>query len=84
MVAQGDEDPSTGALELAVQYRVEDGVVVLHVLDQEGVPKAESRLQVLPEGVVQKRSLGDLLVGILVEDELGSLSQGQLYYSGQK
>ena len=84
MVAQGDEDPSAGALELAVQYWVEDGVVVLHVLDQEGVPKAEGRLQVLPEGVVQKRSLGDLLVRILVEDELGSLSQGQLYYSGQK
>ena len=84
MVAQGDEDPSPGALELAVQYRVEDGVIVLDVLDQEGVAEAESRLQVLPEGVVQKRSLGDLLVGILVEDELGSLSQGQLYYSGQK
>ena len=84
MVAQGDEDPAPGSLELSVEHRVEDGVVVLHVLDQEGVPKAEGRLQVLPEGVVQKRRLGDLLVGILVEDELGSLSQGQLYYSGQK
>ena len=46
--------PAPGSLELAVEHRVEDWVVVLHVLDQEGVSEAEGRLEVLLEGVVQK------------------------------
>ena len=42
-------------------------VIVLNILDQQGVAKPEGGLQVLTEGVVQARSLSNLTVILLIQ-----------------
>ncbi len=75
LVAERDEDAAARAPDLAVQHRVEDGVVVLDVLDEDGVAEAQRRLQVLAERVVEEGGLGYLAVFVRVHDELGGLAR---------
>ncbi len=41
LVTEGDEDTSSGSLQLLVEDGIEDGVVVLHVLHQKWVSETK-------------------------------------------
>jgi hypothetical protein len=41
LVTEGDEDTSSGSLQLLVENGIEDGVVVLHVLHQKWVSETK-------------------------------------------
>ena len=73
LIGERDEDAFAGAPELPVEDGVEDGVVVLDVLHEQRVAEAQRRLEVLAERVVEEARLGDLAVGVLLQDELGRL-----------
>ena len=73
LICERDEDACAGAPELPIEDGVEDGVVVLDVLHEQRVAEAQGRLEVLAERVVEEARLGDLAVGVLLQDELGRL-----------
>ena len=71
LVAQLDQAAALGVPNLAVQHRAHDGVVILHVLDQEGPAKAQRQLQVLAERAVQEVGHNYIALFVHVGDELG-------------
>ena len=54
LISERDEDTPTCPPELPVEHGVEDGVVVLHVLHQEGVAESQRTLKVLTECIIQE------------------------------
>ena len=74
LIAEGDEDAAAGAAQLAVEHRVEDGVVVFDVLHQQRVAEAQRRLEVLAEGVVEEAGPRDLAVLRVEQRRNGGLS----------
>ena len=58
LVTQCDEDTASCTPQLPVEHRVEDGIVVLHVLYQQWVAKSQCTLQVLTERIIQETVKG--------------------------
>ena len=54
LVAQRYEHTPPGTPQLSVQHGIENGVIALDILYQQGVAKTQRRLKVLAEGVIQE------------------------------
>jgi hypothetical protein len=76
LVGEGDQNSAAGSSQFSIENRIQNGIVVLDVLNEKRVAESQGRLEILAEGVIQEAGFGDLPILELVHDELGGLARG--------